>query len=146
MTTWLLDHGADPNRQDVIDLTPLSCAVESAPMSIVHLMLNRDGDIKKGQLMLHAINRKSEAEAIELIKLFIAKGADIDATMYQDHPFSWGMYFFGLGTVLHKAAELGKVQVVSYLLATAAEHHQGCEWAYGVTKTRMKLQTLRQAE
>lgn len=35
MVAWLLDHGADPNRQYVIDLTPLSLAVESAPISVI---------------------------------------------------------------------------------------------------------------
>lgn len=41
MVTWLLDHGADPNRQSAIDLTPLSYAVERAPISVIELMLTR---------------------------------------------------------------------------------------------------------
>jgi ankyrin repeat protein len=37
--------------------------------------------------------------------------------MYQNHYPSWRLYFFtGLGTVLHKAAELGNVEAVGFLV------------------------------
>ncbi|KAJ5851237.1 hypothetical protein N7455_011093 [Penicillium solitum] len=97
MVTWLLDHGADPNRQSAIDLTPLSYAVERAPISVIELMLTR--------------------ENIEVLKLLIGKGAAINATMYQDHYASWRLYYFmGIGTVLHRASEPGKVHLVRYLV------------------------------
>lgn len=120
MVTWLLDHGADPNRQCAIDLTPLSYAVERAPISIIELMLARGGDVRKGQLLHHAIDRQSEN--IEVLKLLIGKGAAIDATMYQDHYPSWRLYYFmGLGTVLHRASELGRVDLVRYLVDEGAD-------------------------
>lgn len=120
MTAWLLDHGADPNRQCAIDLTPLSYAVESAPIPIISLMLNHGGDIQKGQLLHHAINRQSET--IELLKLLLEKGAAMNATMYQDHYPSWRLYYImGLGTVLHRASELGKVDIVRYLVSQGAD-------------------------
>ena len=49
MTALLLDHGADPNRRCLIDLTPLSLAVESAPISVIHRMLSRGGNVQQGQ-------------------------------------------------------------------------------------------------
>ncbi|KAJ5641190.1 hypothetical protein N7490_005190 [Penicillium lividum] len=120
MTTWLLDHGADPNKGCAIDLTPLSCAVRSAPISVINLMFSRGGDVQKGQLLHHAIERRSEI--IEVLKDLIEKGAPINATMYQNHYSSWRLfYFMGLGTALHKAAELGKVDVVRYLISKGAE-------------------------
>ncbi|KAJ5702733.1 hypothetical protein N7488_010281 [Penicillium malachiteum] len=120
ITAFLLDHGADPNKDCGIDLTPLSYAVQSAPISVINLMLNLGGDVKKGQLLHHAIERRSET--IEVLKMLIENGAPINATMYQDHYPSWRLfYFMGLGTPLHKATELGKVDVVRYLLSEGAD-------------------------
>jgi ankyrin repeat protein len=119
MTTWLLDHEADPNRQCLLDLTPLSLAVESAPISIINLMLSRGGDVRRGQLLHHAVERRSEA--IEVLKLLIEKGAPINTTIYEDHP-SWALFhFMDLGTPLHRAVELGKADVVSYLVRNGAK-------------------------
>lgn len=71
--------------------------------------------VRKGQLLHHAIDRQSEN--IEVLKLLIGKGAAINATMYQDHYASWRLYYFmGIGTVLHRASEPGKVHLVRYLV------------------------------
>ena len=122
MVAWLLDHGADPNRQCVIDLTPLSLAIESAPVSVIQLMLNRGGDIRKGQLLHHAIERHSDN--ITVLSLLRGKGADINSTMYEDHYPSRALFsFMGLGTPLHKAAELGKADVARYLVSKGANLH-----------------------
>lgn len=83
MAAWLLDHGADPNRQCVIDLTPFSFAVESASISVIHLILSRGGDVQKGQLLHHAIERRSDT--IEVLKLLLEKGAPINSTMYKNY-------------------------------------------------------------
>lgn len=49
--------------------------------------------------------------------LLLKEGAPLNATMYQNHPVSWSLYaLMGLGTVLHKAAELGMVDVVRFLV------------------------------
>jgi ankyrin repeat protein len=118
MVAWLLDHGADPNQQCVIDVTPLSLAVETASISVIQLMLRRGGDARKGQLLHHAIERNSDN--ITVLSILIEQGADIDSTIYNDYP-SWALfYFMGLGTALHKAAELGKVDLVHYLINEGA--------------------------
>lgn len=118
MTNWLLDHEADPNRQGVIDLTPLSLAVESAPVSVIHLMLSRGGNVQKGQLLHHAVER--QVDTIEVLKLLVEKGAPLNATVYDDYP-SWALFhFMGLGTPLHRASELGKADVVRYLISKGA--------------------------
>ncbi|KAJ5577909.1 ankyrin repeat protein [Penicillium hispanicum] len=120
MVTWLLNHGADPNRQCVIDLTPFSFAVESAPLSVIRLILSRRGDVRNGQLLHHAIER--QADTIDVLKLLIEKGAPINATMYEDHYPSRALFqFMGLGTALHKASALGKADVVHFLISKGAD-------------------------
>lgn len=120
MTNWLLDHGADPNRQSLIEVTPLSFAVEDASIRVINLMLDRGGDIQKGKLLHRAVCRKSEN--IEVLQLLIDRGAPLNMTMFENDPCSYALYYFmGLGTALHKAAELGKVDVVRYLLSQGAD-------------------------
>ncbi|KAJ5163761.1 uncharacterized protein N7500_005591 [Penicillium coprophilum] len=119
MTTWLLDHGADPNRRCSIDFTPLSCAVEHASLPVVCLLLNRGGDVTKGQVLHHAVARNSDT--VEVLKLLIVRGAPINGIMYQDHRPSWDMYFFMGETSLHKAVYLRKTDVIRYLLEQGAD-------------------------
>ncbi|KAL2825487.1 putative hspc200 [Aspergillus cavernicola] len=120
MTVWLLNHGADPNQQCSVDLTPLSWAVEGAPLSTIKILLNRGADVHKGEPLHHAINRKSEV--IEVLSMLLEHGASLNGKMYENHPYSWRLYFFtGLGTVLHQAAEQGKVDAVKYLLDQGAD-------------------------
>lgn len=115
LTTWLLDRGADPNQQCAIDLTPLSYAIRYAPISIIGLLLRRGGNVQQGQLLFHALER--ESRVIEVLQLLLQEGAPLSTTMYQNHYPSWRLYYFmGLGTVLHKAAELGHLEAVRFLL------------------------------
>lgn len=108
MVTWLLNHGADPNRQYVINLTPFSFAVESAPISVIRLILSHGGDVQKGQLLHHAIKR--QADTIDVLRLLLEQGTPINATMYEKHYSSRALFqFMGLGTALHEASALGKL-------------------------------------
>jgi ankyrin repeat protein len=120
MTTWLLNHGADPNRQCKIDDTPLSYAVQTAPISNIKLMFDCGGDIHRGQLLHRAIRR--ENDIIEVLTMLLEKGAPLNAIMYQEHKFSRVILdYLGPGTALHRAAELGRVDVVRYLLNRGAD-------------------------
>jgi ankyrin repeat protein len=116
MMNWLLDRGPDPNKRCGIHLTPLSYAVKYASIPNMKLLLGSGGNTQQGQLLFHALERKSEI--IEVLRLLLKEGASLNATMYQKHYPSWALYFFmGLGTVLHKAAELGNIQFVSFLIS-----------------------------
>ncbi|RHZ63973.1 putative thiamine biosynthesis protein (Thi-4) [Aspergillus thermomutatus] len=115
MTIWLLDHGADPNRQCSIDLTPLSYAVERASLHAIKLLLDRGGDVRKG-----AIDR--QADIVDVLAMLLERGAPLNSKIYESHYFSWRLYYFmGLGTALHKAAELGKIDAVHYLISQGAD-------------------------
>lgn len=117
---WLLDHGADPNQQCAINLTPLSWAVACAPVRVIKTMFDRGADVQKGEPLQHAIDR--ETDIVEVLSLLLEKGAPLNKTMYQNDYQSWRLYFFmGLGTPLHKAADQGKVDAVQYLLGQGAD-------------------------
>ncbi|KAK4871224.1 hypothetical protein LT330_000461 [Penicillium expansum] len=90
-----------------------------ASLPIVNLLLNRGGDVTKGQVLHHAVAR--ESDAVEVLKLLIAQGAPINGIMYRDHQPSWDMYLFMGETPLHKAVFLRKVDVIHYLLGEGAE-------------------------
>jgi ankyrin repeat protein len=99
----------------------MSCAVKNAPMKTVELLLERGGDIKKGQLIHHTIERGSQ-DVIEMLDLLLQKGAQLNKRKYEDHWPSWNMLFFmGLGTPLHGATRARKLQVVDYLLRKGAD-------------------------
>jgi len=121
LTNWFLDHGADPNAGCYFDYTPMSCAVKNAPMKTVKLLFERGSDIKKGQLIHHAIERGSQ-DVIEMLDLLLQKGAQLNERKYEDHWPSWNMMFFmGLGTPLHGATRARKLQAVDYLLTKGAD-------------------------
>ncbi|KAL4877409.1 putative hspc200 [Aspergillus karnatakaensis] len=120
MARWLLDHGADPNKQCEIDLTPLSCAVEDASWSTIQLFFERGADVHRGEPLHHAINRKTEV--VEVLELLLERGAPLNGKQYENHYNSWRLYFFmGLGTALHQAAQVGNVLAVKYLLERGAD-------------------------
>jgi ankyrin repeat protein len=69
----------------------------------------------KGQILFHTLDR--ETGKFEVLEFLLGEGASINVTMYQNNYASWRLYsFMGLGTVLHKAAELGQADVAYFLL------------------------------
>jgi hypothetical protein len=67
------------------------------------------------QVLFHAIDR--ESRKFEVLENLLGEGAPMKMTMYQNNYASWRLYsFMGLGTVLHKAAELGQADVAYFLL------------------------------
>lgn len=119
MTVWLLDRGANPNKRCKIDCTPLSYAVQLAPISIIRLMLNSGGDVQKGQLLQYAIFRVTELN--DVISLLVDIGAPLNATMHQDIDTLTRFWPMSLGTPLHVAAELGKTDVIRHLITLGAD-------------------------
>lgn len=120
MTLWLVDHGADLNRQTYIDLTPMSYAVRIAPLGLVETLLDRGGDVQRGELLQNAIERS--VDTVEVLKLLIYRGAPLNMTIYENHQASSRLYpFMELGTPLHKTTTMGKTDVVRYLLERGAD-------------------------
>ena len=119
MTTWLLDHGADPNARCYIDYTPLSYAVTYADLPIIDLLLRRGGDVNKGQLVHNAIYR--ESNTLQVVKGLIDRGAPLDTLMYQDDLASRCMFPFMVETPLHTAVALKKEDVIRYLISKGAD-------------------------
>lgn len=99
----------------------MSCAVKNAPMKTIKLLFERGGDIKKGQLIHHAVERGLQ-DVTEILDLLLQKGAQLNERKYEDHWPSWNMTFFmGLGTPLHGATRARELQVVDYLLRKGAD-------------------------
>lgn len=93
----------------------MSFAVQQAPVQTIRLLFDRGGDIERGQLIHHAVERGNDV--IEVVQLLLQKGTSLNARMYGHHSASWNLQWDkGLGTPLHRTAELGKVDVVRFLL------------------------------
>lgn len=120
MAVWLLDEGADPNREDSFGVNPMAAAVQYASIRIVKLLLDRGADVRRGKLLHHALNRKENI--IEMIDLLVGRGAPLDSFMYEPGTYAWGFYFWmGTGTPLQKAVEIGRADLVQHLLRKGAD-------------------------
>lgn len=121
MALWLLDHGADLNRGCDLDLTPMSMAIHDAPLPMIDMLFKRGADIRRGQLLHHAVLRKKAGD-LQLVRKLVEAGAPIDEVKYENDPTSYQKrYVFGLGTPLHRAAECNKHDIVEYLLLKGAD-------------------------
>ncbi|KAB5515669.1 ankyrin repeat protein [Coniochaeta sp. 2T2.1] len=105
-----------------IDLTPISFATEYAPPKLVQELLNRNGDVRRGEVLQYALDRPTDI--VEVLRMLIDHGAPLNMTIYENHQASRSLYpFMGLGTPLHKAAEMGKADVVRFLLERKADRN-----------------------
>lgn len=122
MLRWLLDHGADPNKQCSIELTPFSIAVVTAPLANIELLLTEGADVNKGKPVHYVIDR--EKDVIPVLQLLLDHGAPVNTPLYdrkQDYN-SWRLYYFrNLGSPLHLAACAGKTDIVKFLLNNGAD-------------------------
>lgn len=142
MTSWFLEHGANPNTQCEVDCTPLSYAVRNAPLSIIELLLEHGGDVQKGQLLQYAVLREEELE--DVISLLVKRGTPLNATMYQDGPTLMRFFPMSLGTALHISTERGRENAIRILIRlgvdTSVKDANGdtaLEWAQKWNKTEM---------
>lgn len=120
LTTWFLSHGADPNAGCLLDITPLSIAVQYAPLPIIKSLFEHGGSIKYGQLLHYAIWRELE-DRLEVLAYIIGKGPPINDVMYQSRLDCYNQRrAFQLGTPLHDAAATGYLDVVQQLVAKGA--------------------------
>jgi len=121
LVRWFILHGADPNATCDWDLTPLSPTVSDAPLCRIKYFLRVGKSIERGQLLHYAVLRKAP-DWTEVLTLLLDKGASINQIKYEDRPRTfWERSPFGLGTPLHKAAELGRADIVSFPLKRGAD-------------------------
>lgn len=121
LTRWFLAHGAKPDAGCGIDCTPLSIAVSRASFPMIKLLFSHGGTVQYGQLLQYAVKRDA-ADRLEVIDFLLARGTPINDIMYQNRLTNYYQQrAFGLGTPLHRAAEMGKLDVVELLVRRGAD-------------------------
>ena len=126
MTRWFLDHGADPNAETRMDVTPISRALVYASIDIIKVLFNHGGphSINHGQLLHHAVHREMP-DRLQVLEYLFIKGAlgNINQLKYQDRLdlFEEENLIVGCGTPLHEAARTGKQDIVKFLVAYGAD-------------------------
>ncbi|MCC8153386.1 MAG: ankyrin repeat domain-containing protein, partial [Tannerellaceae bacterium] len=140
----LVRHGADVNgkeKDNNVYLTPLGYAVKYADRAAVRFLLKKGADVNAG--FMPALHCAAEARDIELMALFLKKGANINQSMEgenQDTPLGIAAnqddiaavrFLLGKGadvnlknreeyTPLHHAARNGNKEMVELLLKNGA--------------------------
>lgn len=121
LTSWFLANGAKPDAGCGIDCTPLSIAVSRASFPIIKLLFSHGGTVQYGQLLQYAVKRDAP-DRLEVIDFLLARGTPINDIMYQNRLTNYYQQrAFGLGTPLHRAAEMGKHDVVEFLVRRGAD-------------------------
>ncbi|KAL8782673.1 MAG: hypothetical protein Q9195_009597 [Heterodermia aff. obscurata] len=124
LSQWCLEHGADPNRKaEILDITPLSWAVQEASFDTIKLLFDYGGErsINHGQLLHFAVDRQLP-DQLEVLQYIVDKGPAINNIMYQNDPMSYAWRKdFGVTTALHRASETGNLAAVQLLLAHYAD-------------------------
>jgi ankyrin repeat protein len=125
---WLLDHGADPNIQEV-DGTgcDLDTAALKSTQNTDECLPENGADLKKSSALHAAIRRKEEY--LSIITSLLDYGAKVDELQHQDTPeFFQRKVDFGLGTPFQMAAVKGKKDAIKLLF------ERGADWSGTNTK------------
>ncbi|RMZ84161.1 hypothetical protein DV738_g783, partial [Chaetothyriales sp. CBS 135597] len=127
VTKWFLDHGASPNARGRDDQTPLSFAIVEASIPTIQLLLDRGGDIHKGQLLHHAVRRPTP-DRVQVLQWLWDLGIDksaINKIQYQDFPVDYQLNKYSeIGTPLHDAVRYGHLDAVQWLIKHGADPMQ----------------------
>lgn len=105
----------------MIECTPLSYAVQLASINVIRLMLDRGGDVCRGQLLQYCVFRENNVNNV--LSLLIDKGAPLNRPMSEDRLTLMRFWPLSLGTALHVAVQLGKIDVISHLMKLGADMH-----------------------
>ena len=125
MTRWLLNHGASPNTETRIGITPISIAVAKASLTTIKLLLERGGptSLKHGRLVDNAVYR-SCPDYLEVLDylLSIKCQSDINELEYEDRPDlqTQQNWVIGCSDPLHHAVMEGRLDVVKLLVGWGA--------------------------
>ena len=120
MAFWLLERGADLNKSDYLDITPLSIAVETAAPDLLQELLDHSGDVTRGEVLQYALDRKTDV--VTVLGMLLDNGPPLDAVMYESHHGSLQLnFFFERHTPLCKAAAIGNAEALQLLLERGAD-------------------------
>lgn len=123
VVAWFFDHGADPDARCQMDMTPLSIAMQYAPLTIIRMLLVHTPAPQHGQLLHYAARRTSHdsGQVIDLV-LQHCKNLEVNDIMYHNHAFSFEIRkCVGLGTALHEAAITGTPDTVRLLISRGTD-------------------------
>ncbi|KAH0831564.1 hypothetical protein AYO21_01768 [Fonsecaea monophora] len=118
---WFLVHGANPNAfATKYRVTPLSRAVQYAPLKIVQLLLDFGGSATTGELVWFACQRPAEdPDALTILELLYNRGAPVDNVLFADFDDLRDVSIF-TGTPLWVSIGKGDVARVQFLLDRGA--------------------------
>lgn len=106
LTRYLLQHGADPNRNPLADLNPaLNMAVKGNFMEMAELLIQYGAKVNG----LGALAMAAEYGRFEMMKLLFQHGADVNDDA-KDRAEECIDYIEGV-TALHQAAKVGMGQI-----------------------------------
>lgn len=112
---WLLEHGADPNRNGGSGLE-IACGRGDTPPDIIRALLKKGARVS-GSGALFAAAAENRVEALRL--LIEEGGADVNALREEPNVDGWHQDE-RFGTALDRAAAKGHVESVRFLLSKGA--------------------------